>query len=223
MYRILKRLLDLLIAIVALLIFSPLLIPVMIMLRLTGEGEIFYAQERIGQNNQPFQILKFATMLKNSPNMGTGDVTVKGDSRVLPFGKWLRKTKINELPQIFNVLNGSMSIVGARPLVDVSFNQYPNDVKKVIYNTPPGITGIGSLIFRDEESIIDRSGEDPRTFYEKNILPYKGQVEVWYQKNKSIFVDIAIIILTAWSIIFSDSKLVYSLFKSLPPKPPILK
>lgn len=223
MYRILKRILDIVIAIVALVIFSPLLIPVMIALRLTGEGEVFYAQERVGQDNKPFQILKFATMLKNSPNMGTGDVTVKGDSRVLPFGKWLRKTKINELPQIFNVLNGTMSIVGARPLVDVSFNQYPENVKEVIYNTPPGITGIGSLIFRDEESIIDRSGMDPRKFYEKNILPYKGEVEVWYQENKNIFVDISIIVLTAWSILFSKSNLVYKLFTSLPSKPSILK
>jgi lipopolysaccharide/colanic/teichoic acid biosynthesis glycosyltransferase len=222
MYLLLKRILDLIIAVVTLFIFSPLLIPIMVLLRFTGEGEVFYLQERIGQNNKPFNIWKFATMLKNSPNMGTGDVTLKNDSRVLPFGNWLRKTKINELPQIFNVLNGTMSIVGARPLVDVSFNMYPPKVKELIYNSPPGITGIGSLIFRDEESIIDTSDMNPREFYKQNILPYKGTVEVWYQQQQSIIVDIKIIILTAWAIIFSKSELTYRIFPDLPPKPDIL-
>lgn len=133
---------DLIIAFIALLIFSPLLIPIMIILKLTGEGEVFYLQERVGKNNKPFDIWKFATMVKNSPSLGTGDVTIKNDPRVLPFGQWLRKTKINELPQILNVLFGSMSIVGARPLMSQSFNQYSDEVKEVIYNTPPGITGL---------------------------------------------------------------------------------
>ena len=219
MYRILKRIMDLIIAGLATIVFAPLFIPVMIILKLTGEGEIFYLQERVGQNNKPFNILKFATMLKNSPNMGTGDVTVKSDPRVLPFGKFLRKTKINELPQIFNVLMGNMSIVGARPLVDVSFNQYNDKVKKVIYNTPPGITGIGSLIFRDEESIIDNSDMEPRAFYEKFIIPYKGELEYWYQNNKTIFKDIQIVFLTAWSIIFPSADLAHKWFKNLPERP----
>lgn len=216
MYRFLKRILDLVVAAVALIIFLPLFIPIMIILKLTGEGEIFYLQERIGYKNKPFKIWKFATMLKNSPNMGTGDVTVKNDPRVLPMGQFLRKTKINELPQIFNVLGGSMSIVGARPLVDISFNQYAEEVKKVVYNSPPGITGIGSLVFRDEESIIDKSDLPPREFYEKYIIPYKGEIEMWYQRNKSIWLDIQIIFLTAWVILFPKSDLHLSIFKTLP-------
>jgi lipopolysaccharide/colanic/teichoic acid biosynthesis glycosyltransferase len=219
MYSLLKRLLDIVLATIALVLLSPLLIPITILLRLTGEGEVLYLQKRVGHKNQIFNIWKFATMLKNSPNLGTGDVTVKNDPRVLPMGKFLRKTKINELPQIINVLRGEMSIVGARPLVDVSFNQYADEVKAVIYNTPPGITGIGSLIFRDEESIIEASGMDPRTFYEQNILPYKGQVEMWYQQKKSLYVDIMIIFLTAYSIVVPDNKLVYSIFKTLPKRP----
>lgn len=218
MYRILKRVLDLIIATIALIVFLPLFIPIMIILKLTGEGEIFYLQERIGYKNKPFNIWKFATMLKNSPNLGTGDVTVKNDPRVLPLGKFLRKTKINELPQIINVLGGSMSIVGARPLVDVSFNQYSEDVKRKVYDTPPGITGIGSLIFRDEESIIAKSDLPPREFYEKYIIPYKGEIETWYQKNKSLWMDIQIIFLTAWAIVFPSSDLHYKIFKDLPKK-----
>jgi lipopolysaccharide/colanic/teichoic acid biosynthesis glycosyltransferase len=210
---------DITIAAISLILFLPLFIPIILILKFSGEGEVFYLQERIGKKNLPFNILKFATMLKNSPNMGTGDVTVKNDPRVLPIGKFLRKTKINELPQIINVLIGDMSIVGARPLVDVSFNQYNDNVKKVIYNTPPGITGIGSLIFRDEESIIDKSKLPPREFYEKYIIPYKGDVEVWYQQNKSIFLDFKIIFLTAWSIIFPKSNLVNRLFTTLPNRP----
>lgn len=219
MYRVFKRIIDLFIASVALLVFSPLLIPVMIILKLTGEGEVFYLQERVGQYNKPFHIWKFATMLKDSPTMGTGDVTVKNDPRVLPFGQWLRKTKINELPQVLNVILGSMSIVGARPLMSQSFEQYPDDVKRVIYDTPPGITGIGSIIFRDEESILDNSEMPPREFYEKFVLPYKGEVEVWYQKNKSTFVDLMLIFITAWVILFPNSNIIYRVFKDLPKRP----
>jgi lipopolysaccharide/colanic/teichoic acid biosynthesis glycosyltransferase len=216
MYRIIKRSFDILIALLALIICLPLFIPIIIILRLTGEGQIFYLQDRVGQGNKLFPIWKFATMLKNSPNLGTGDVTIKNDSRVLPMGKFLRKSKINELPQIINVLNGTMSIVGARPLMPQSFEQYAPFVKQVIYASPPGITGMGSLIFRDEETIIDRSGMDPRYFYENFILPYKGNLEVWYQNNKSILLDLKIIFLTAWLIIFSDSKIVEKTFKDLP-------
>jgi lipopolysaccharide/colanic/teichoic acid biosynthesis glycosyltransferase len=219
MYLILKRLLDIIIAGIALIVFSPILIPIVIILKLTGEGEILYLQERIGHKNKPFNIWKFATMLKNSPNMGTGDVTVKNDARVLPMGKFLRKTKINELPQIMNVLMGDMSIVGARPLVDVSFNMYTPEVQKVIYDTRPGITGIGSIIFRDEESIIEKSGMPAREFYAKNILPYKGQLEMWYQAHKSLGVDIALIFLTAWVILFPKSNLANTWFKDLPTRP----
>ena len=216
MYRTLKRIMDLIIATVAFILFSPLLIPIAIALRFSGEGEVFYFQERVGLNNKPFDIWKFATMLKNSPNIGTGDVTVKNDPRVLPMGNFLRKTKINELPQIINVFNGTMSIVGARPLTRISVDMYSADVQGVIYNSPPGITGIGSIVFRDEETLIDKSGMPAREFYEKFILPHKGNLEKWYQINKSLYVDIMIVFLTAWVIIFSKSNLVYKVFPDLP-------
>ncbi len=128
--------------------------------------------------------------------MLTGDVTLKNDPRVLPFGKLLRKTKINELPQIVNVLKGDMSIVGARPIMKQSFDAYSDEAKKTIYNTRPGITGISSLIFRDEESIIDGSGKDPIQFYKEEIIPYKNKLDIWYQKNISTGVDFLIIFLT---------------------------
>jgi lipopolysaccharide/colanic/teichoic acid biosynthesis glycosyltransferase len=115
------RVLDFGFSAIALLVLMPLLLPVCILLRFTGEGEVFYAQTRIGLNGKTFKLLKFATMLKNSPQIGAGAITVTNDPRVLPIGRFLRKTKINELPQILNILLGDMSIVGPRPLMPQQF------------------------------------------------------------------------------------------------------
>lgn len=214
MYKFIKRILDIVIAGFAFIILSPILIPVMIILKFTGENEIFYFQKRLGYKNIPFNIWKFATMLKNSPSIGTGEITLRNDPRVMPFGSFLRKTKINELPQIFNVLKGDMSIVGPRPLMDVSFFQYDENIQKNIYNVKPGITGIGSLIFRDEEKLVS-DAEDPKLMYSK-IFPFKGELEMWYQKNASVLTDFKIIFLTAWSILFPENKLASKFFKDLP-------
>lgn len=219
MYNFLKRVIDILISLFALIILSPILIPVMIGLLLTGEHYIFYFQERIGLRNKPFYIWKFATMLKNSPNIGTGTITLRKDPRVLPMGGFLRKTKINELPQIFNVLFGTMSIVGPRPLTKNHFDKYSDDVKAVLYKTKPGITGVGSIVFRDEEEMISNCNMPVEEFYTKYISPYKGALEVWYGSNKSIILDIKIIILTAWVILFPKSDLMYKWLKDLPEKP----
>ena len=216
MYRFLKRVTDILIAGIALILLSPLLIPSIIILLLTGEHNVFYFQKRIGYKNRIFNIWKFATMLKNSPNIGTGEITLRNDPRVTKFGKILRITKVNELPQIINVFKGDMSIVGPRPLMDVSFKLYPEEVQKVIYNCKPGMTGIGSLIFRDEEKIVS-DAEDPKAMY-ATIYPYKGALELWYQKNASLYTDFMIIFLTAWSILFPKNELTHKIFKDLPPR-----
>ena len=216
MYPFIKRFFDILSSGIALLILSPLLIPIVIGLKLTGEGYIFYTQKRIGFKNQYFNILKFATMLKNSPNMGTGSLTVRNDPRITPMGGFLRKTKINELPQIINVLGGSMSVVGPRPQMKVDYDVYPEHVKKVIYNSKPGITGIGSIVFRDEEKEISEAILPPKEHYAKFIAPYKGELEIWYQKNKSFYTDFMLIFLTAWVIVAPESKLTYKVFNDLP-------
>ena len=111
-----KRLFDIIVSSIALIVVSPLFIPIIILLRLTGEGKVFYIQQRIGKRGLPFGLYKFATMLENSPNMSGGDVTSGNDPRVLPMGKFLRKSKINELPQLLNIINGEMSLVGPRPM-----------------------------------------------------------------------------------------------------------
>lgn len=222
MYLFIKRFFDTLAALFALLVLSPLLIPIVIGLKLTGEGYIWYFQERIGYKNKPFDIWKFATMLKDSPNMSGGLITTKRDPRITPMGGFLRKSKINELPQLINILRGDMSVVGPRPVMRKSFEQYPADVQEVIYNVKPGLSGIGSIIFRDEEELITQvknEGGDTWQFYTKKIYPFKGKVEKWYQEHQSFHVDTMVILITVWVILFPNSDIIYRVFKDLPKRP----
>lgn len=218
MYLVVKRFFDFLFALLLLIPLAPLLLPIIIGLIFTGEGHVFYFQKRIGLKNKDFYIWKFATMVKNSMNLGTGSITIRNDPRITPMGGFLRKTKINELPQIINVLKGDISIVGPRPLVQKTFDAYTKEIQNKIYNLKPGITGIGSIVFRDEEKIISASDIDPHEFYQTEIAPYKAELEIWYQNNISFFTDLKIIILTAWTIFNSNSKLHFKWFKDLPKK-----
>lgn len=216
MYPAIKRIVDIIAALIALIVLSPVFLLIMIILLFTGEHEIFYRQKRVGYQNKPFYIWKFATMLKNSSKMGTGEITVRNDPRVTAFGKFLRISKINELPQLINILEGNMSLVGPRPLMQVSFELYSDEVKQNIYKSKPGITGIGSLIFRDEEKILS-DAKDPRLMYAV-IYPYKGELELWYLKNTSFLVDMKIIFLTAYTILVPQNHLAGKIFKDLPVK-----
>ena len=213
-----QRLLDILFSGVALLILAPLLVPIMILLRFTGEGEIFYVQQRIGRGGKTFGLLKFATMLKNSPNIGTGTVTLKNDPRVLPMGGFLRKTKINELPQLINILKGDMSIVGPRPQTQRCFDAFPKASQIEIMKVRPGLSGIGSIFFRDEEDLM-HAARDPNRFYDEVIMPYKGALEEWYVRNASLSTYLLVIFVTAWVVIFPKSRIAWSVFSGLP-KPP---
>ena len=216
MYFLIKRFFDIFFSLLVLIILLPLFFVIVILLKFTGEGEIFYKQKRVGYKNNVFQILKFATMLKNSANIGTGSITLRNDPRVTLMGRFLRKSKINELPQIINILKGDMSIVGPRPLMELSFVQYSPEVQKVVYDEKPGLTGIGSLIFRDEEKLVSDSNLAPEEFYRQNIFPYKGKLEMWYLENISFVTDFKIIFVTAWSIIFSNNNLAAIFFKNIP-------
>jgi lipopolysaccharide/colanic/teichoic acid biosynthesis glycosyltransferase len=222
-YPFFKRLFDIFIAVAALLALAVPFAFIMVALRLTGEGEVFYRQNRVGFRKQNFQIWKFATMLKNSPNMGTGSLTLRDDPRVTPLGKHLRKSKINELPQLFNLLTGDMTLVGPRPQMRVDFEAFPPDIQELIYNVRPGITGIGSILFRDEERLLSVPGRDPRAFYVQRIAPYKGAVEVWYQRKMSLWTDLRLVFLTAWAILRPSSDLHFRVFRDLPPLPESLK
>ncbi len=217
MYKLSKRLLDITVSLITLIFLLPIFVPIIIILRLSAEGEIFYFQERYGIHNSRFKIWKFATMIKNSMNIGTGSITLKNDPRVTRIGSFLRKTKINELPQIINILKGDISLVGPRPLVTKTFMAYNEEVQSKIYNVKPGLTGIGSIVFRDEESIISAvNDEDPHEFYKRVIAPYKGELEMWYQSHNSFFLDLKLIFITAYVIMLPKSKLHEKWFKNLP-------
>lgn len=214
MHKLMKRFIDLSIAVIALAVLSPVIIITIIILLFTGEHEVFFRQRRIGYRSRPFYIWKFATMLKNSPRIGSGVVTVRNDPRVTKVGRVLRISKINELPQLFNVLVGEMSLVGPRPLLEVSYKLYPDEYREKIYENKPGITGIGSLVFRDEEKLVSAAG-DPMMIYEA-IFPYKAQLEIWYLKNRSLTTDLKIIFLTGWAILFPHHQLTDKFFSGLP-------
>ena len=224
MYKYIKRFLDVFFSLICILIFLPLFIIVSLILKFSAEGEIFYFQNRFGFKNKTFSIVKFATMLKNSENIGSGIITLRNDFRVTKIGRILRKTKINELPQIFNIFLGDISFVGPRPLVKKTFDDYPEPTKKLIYDSKPGLTGIGSIFFRDEEFIMSTPrNEPPKNFYKRVIAPFKGDLELWYLYNKSFIVDFKLIILTAYVILFPKSKIILTSFHNLPKIPNELK
>ena len=217
-----QRFFDILFSGLALIVLSPLLIPVMIILKLTGEHEIFYTQQRVGKDGKMFGLLKFATMLKDSPNMGTGTITVKGDPRVLPFGRFLRKTKINELPQLMNILKGDMSIIGPRPQDKRCFVVFNDEDQENIKKVRPGLSGVGSIIFRDEESYLEKqeSLKEKEDFYDNVISPYKGKVESWYVKHQSIGLYFKLIWMTILAVISPSTKIDFEkMYSDFPPMP----
>ncbi len=218
------RFFDFFFSFIAIVILLPFMIPIMIGLKLTGEHYIFYEQERIGKGGKPFKLLKFATMLKDSPNMAGGTYTSKEDPRILPMGRFLRKTKINELPQLINILKGDMSIIGYRPLVPRGYAMYPDDVKKQLKNGRPGLSGIGSIVFRNEEQIVEEfdAYEDKDKFYRTVIMPYKGALEVWYTKHRNVVMYWRLIFMTVEAVLNpgSDS---WKKLRNIPPIPDNLK
>ena len=216
MYLTLKRIIDIILSSIAIILLSPILILIIVILKLTGEGEIFYLQERVGYKTKSFMIYKFATMVKNSPNIGTGDVTLRNDPRVTKAGKFLRESKLNELPQLFNIFMGDISVIGPRPLMRAGFNRYSLSFQNSVYNVKPGLTGIGSIVFRDEEKILTESELPAHECYKEIILPYKGELEMWYQSNCSFLLDLQLIFMTAWVILVPTSKLYEKWFKDLP-------
>jgi lipopolysaccharide/colanic/teichoic acid biosynthesis glycosyltransferase len=217
-----QRSFDIIFSGIALVLLSPLLLPLMFILRVTGEGEIFFLQNRVGRGGKHFKLYKFATMLKDSPNMGTGTVTVKNDPRVLPMGGFLRKTKINELPQLINIFNGDMSVIGPRPQTQRCFDAFPELAQNDIANVRPGLSGIGSVVFRSEEDMM-HANVDPDRLYDDVIMPYKGNLESWYVRNNSVWNYFLLIALTILVILTRSTGLIFRCYSSLPRPPEALK
>lgn len=212
----LKRIFDIVFSSIAILLVLPLFVPIIIILRFTGEGKVFYKQTRVGVDKKPFDLLKFSTMLENSSNMQGGDVTSANDPRVLPVGKILRKTKINELPQFFNILKGDMSLVGPRPTTVKNYSYYSEKTQLSIKHLKPGLTGVGSIIFRDEESFIKNASISPIEYYKNEIAPFKGELELWYSQKQNFLVDTILVFITLIVVIVPSSKILNKTFTDLP-------
>ena len=215
-----QRFLDIFFSLIALIVLSPIIFLVMGVLRVTGEGEVFYIQQRVGMKGELFGLVKFATMLKNSPNMGAGQINIRNDPRVLFFGKFLRKTKLNELPQLVNIFIGDMSVVGPRPMVPDTYAYYPKTGREKLNSVRPGLTGIGSIFFRDEESYLTNP-QYAMKFYREHIIPYKCDLEVWFVENNSLYLYLKLILVTAWIVIIPKSRITSYALKGAPSKPKV--
>ena len=216
-----KRTLDVLLAGVAILVLSPLLLVVTVILRLTGEREVFYRQQRVGRGGGTFDVLKFATMLKHSPTLPGGDITKGDDPRVLPVGRFLRKTKLNELPQLWNVIAGDMSLIGPRPLTPRIYDRFPAAYKTAIRPLRPGLSGLGSVFFRDEEALLGDI-QDRESRYVEVIQPYKADLEIWYACHRNLWIDLKLIFLTLLAVAVPSLDSTH-FFRDLPLPPPSLR
>ena len=216
---ILKRSFDILFAATLLLLISPLFLLICLILLITEKGKVFYFQDRMGKGGKPFRIWKFTTMVEGSEKMGNGTITLRNDWRVTRVGHILRLSKLNEFPQLINVLKGDMSVVGPRPLVPADFAHYSEEAKKAIGKVKPGLTGAGSIVFRDEQYFVTYAGQEPKQFYKNIIMPYKGEVEKWYSEHHNFINDLKLIWLTAISIIHPTNLFIHKWFNHFPPRP----
>lgn len=199
-----KRFFDIVVSLLGILVTSPILLVVALLIKLTSKGPVFYKQERIGKNEKPFRILKFRTMVVNADTQGL-KITVDGDKRITGVGEFLRKSKLDELPQLFNVLFGQMSLVGPRPEVAEYVNLYTEEQRKVL-SVRPGITDYASVCFRNENEILAQA-EDPQKEYIEHIMPLKLRYNQKYIEEMGVFTDLKLIFLTVYVILGGEVKI----------------
>jgi len=194
-----KRLGDILISVLILILLSPFFLYIALRIKRDSPGPVFFQGDRMGRFGKPFKILKFRTMYENDHSYNGAPVTSKDDDRVTPFGQYLRETKLNELPQFWNVLKGDMSLVGPRPENLTIAQEWTEEIKSEIFSIPPGITSPASVIYRDEENLLQGSGfmDD----YLKTILPDKLRLDQLYVRNSSIFTDLDVLAMTTVTLL----------------------
>ena len=189
-----KRIFDWLASGLGLLVLSPVLLALALWIKLDSPGPVFFRQERVGQGGRVFPIHKFRTMVTNAERLGL-QITVGTDARVTRVGQWLRKYKLDELPQLLDVWLGHMSLVGPRPEVPRYVACYPADVREVVLSVRPGITDRASIEFKDENEILGRAA-DPHLAYVNEVLPIKLDFYVQYVNTRSFWGDISLIFRT---------------------------
>jgi lipopolysaccharide/colanic/teichoic acid biosynthesis glycosyltransferase len=197
----LKRLFDIIFSIIILIVLFPLFLIISLWIIIDDGFPVFYLQERIGKDFKPFKLIKFRTMYKDADKKGLLTVSSK-DNRITPSGYYLRKFKLDELPQFINVLKGEMSIVGPRPEVKKYVELY-NDEQKKVLSVKPGITDEASLKYIDENDVLARS-ENPEWTYINEVMPEKLKINLQYIKNQNLLYDLKIIFWTAKKMFFRD-------------------
>lgn len=193
-----KRIFDILVSLIALIMFFPLLLISLFLVWMQDFHSPFYIAKRIGKDGRPFNLMKIRSMIINADQSGV-DSTSADDERITKIGKFVRRYKVDELPQLFNVINGSMSLVGPRPNVDSDVKLYTDQENKLL-SVQPGITDFSSIIFSDESDILHGS-DNPDLKYNQVIRPWKSRLGLFYIKKKSLYVDLLIIITTVIAII----------------------
>jgi len=196
--RLSKRLFDLFWTILGLIILWPLFLLIAVLIKLDDGGPVFYRQIRAGYKGKPFRVWKFRTMVVDADKMGR-PLTVGRDPRITRVGKWLRKLKLDELPQLFNVLVGEMSLVGPRPEVFTYVDQYSEEQREVL-GLLPGITDPASIKFRSENEILAQE-DNPEQTYVKEIMPEKLRINLEYSKKATVWSDFIIILKTIFKLL----------------------
>ena len=195
---VLKRLLDILVSLVLTVILSPILILIALIVVIDSKGPVFYRQERITKNMKTFRIFKFRTMIDKADTIGPL-VTTDNDSRITRVGRVLRKVRLDELPQLFNILAGDMTLVGTRPEVKKYVDRYTDEMMATLL-LPAGVTSIASIKYKDESELLDRA-DDPDRVYVEKILPEKMKYNLEYLDTFSFGKDIGILISTVIAVL----------------------
>lgn len=188
-----KRIFDFICSTLGIIILSPVLIIISIMIKKGSDGPVFFKQIRVGENGEDFEILKFRTMVVDAEKLGK-QITVGNDNRITKIGSFLRKYKLDELPQLINVFKGDMSLVGPRPEVPRYVKLYNAEQRKVL-EVKPGITDLASIRYKDENALLGKA-ENPEEFYINTIMPDKLELNLEYIKKSNVFFDIYIIVKT---------------------------
>ena len=199
----LKRSLDISVSLVALILFMPLFLVCAAVIKLTSPGTVFYKAKRVGKGGNIFLMHKFRSMVADADQLGT-DLTPQGDPRVTRFGQFLRKVKIDELPQIIDTLKGTMSLVGPRPESPL-YAKYYDEKQERILDVRPGIVGPTQIIYRHEELML-KDKEDPDAYYIHELLPRKLAVDMDYIKNRSLLLDVGILFRALLAVFMVDGR-----------------
>ena len=193
-----KRIFDLVFVIPGLIILSPVLLVIALIIKFKDGGDVLFKQVRVGKSGENFEVLKFRTMVLNAEALGD-KVTTGDDPRITPIGHVLRKYKLDELPQLINVLKGEMSLVGPRPEVPEYVEFYSDEVRNIVLSVPPGMTDRASIEFVNENELLSGS-KDPVNDYKNKVLPIKLDYYVDYVENRSLYLDFSLIIKTIIAI-----------------------